>query len=64
MRDETRALSSFVTARPVAILMVFLAVVVFGWLSFGRKEYGHFVSFGAEGVGGQPKSVIALNQRG
>ena len=27
---------SFVTSRPVAILMVFLAVVVFGYLSYGR----------------------------
>jgi len=28
--------AGFVTSRPVAILMVFLAAVVFGWLSYGR----------------------------
>jgi HAE1 family hydrophobic/amphiphilic exporter-1 len=28
--------ASFITSRPVAILMVFLAAVVFGWLSYGR----------------------------
>ena len=30
------AVSSFITTRPVAILMVFLAAVVFGYLSYGR----------------------------
>jgi len=34
MDQPTR--TSFVTSRPVAILMVFLAAVVFGWLSLGR----------------------------
>jgi len=33
---EERRRSSFVTSRPVAVLMVFLAAVVFGWFSFGR----------------------------
>ena len=33
---STPRASSFVTARPVAVLMVFLAAVVFGFLSFGR----------------------------
>ena len=28
--------ASFITTRPVAILMVFLATVVFGYLSLGR----------------------------
>ena len=30
--------SSFATRRPVAILMVFLAAVVFGYLSYGRLD--------------------------
>jgi HAE1 family hydrophobic/amphiphilic exporter-1 len=30
------ALTSFITSRPVAILMVFMAAVVFGWLSLGQ----------------------------
>ena len=29
-------LSSFTTSRPVAVLMVFLAAVVFGFFSYGR----------------------------
>ena len=29
-------LSSFTTRRPVAILMVFVAAVVFGYFSYGR----------------------------
>ena len=34
--NDTPARASFITSRPVAILMVFLATVVFGWLSLGR----------------------------
>ncbi len=34
--DERSALSSFVTSRPVAITMVFVAAVVFGYFSYGR----------------------------
>ena len=33
---ETGSLSSFVTQRPVAITMVFVAAVVFGYFSYGR----------------------------
>ncbi|HXV76757.1 MAG TPA: efflux RND transporter permease subunit, partial [Candidatus Polarisedimenticolaceae bacterium] len=36
MSDESRFGTSFITSRPVAILMVFLAAVVFGALSFDR----------------------------
>ena len=35
MKDSIR-LTSFITSRPVAVLMVFLAAVVFGYLSYGR----------------------------
>jgi HAE1 family hydrophobic/amphiphilic exporter-1 len=34
--DGSRVRASFLTARPVAITMVFVAVVVFGWFSYGR----------------------------
>ena len=34
--NKERFRTSFITSRPVAILMVFLAAVVFGWLSFDR----------------------------
>ncbi len=34
--DRTDVVSAFVTSRPVAILMVFLAAVVFGYFSYGR----------------------------
>ena len=34
--NNARFRTSFITSRPVAILMVFLAAVVFGWLSFDR----------------------------
>jgi len=34
--DGWRARPSFLTTRPVAITMVFVAVVVFGWFSYGR----------------------------
>ena len=34
--NNDRFRTSFITSRPVAILMVFLAAVVFGWLSFDR----------------------------
>jgi HAE1 family hydrophobic/amphiphilic exporter-1 len=34
--DRTDVVSEFVTSRPVAILMVFLAAVVFGFFSYGR----------------------------
>ncbi len=33
---DSRPLKSFVTSRPVAILMLFLAAVVFGFFSYGR----------------------------
>lgn len=33
---ESSALSSFMTARPVAITMVFVAAMVFGFFSYGR----------------------------
>ena len=35
--SDRRRLTSFITTRPVAILMVFVAAVVFGWLSIGRQ---------------------------
>jgi HAE1 family hydrophobic/amphiphilic exporter-1 len=34
--SDSASSGSFITSRPVAILMVFLAAVVFGWLSIGR----------------------------
>ena len=36
MSDGPRLRASFLTTRPVAITMVFVAVVVFGWFSYGR----------------------------
>ena len=34
--EERRTLSSFMTERPVAITMVFVAALVFGYFSYGR----------------------------
>ncbi|MEZ5332787.1 MAG: efflux RND transporter permease subunit [Thermoanaerobaculia bacterium] len=34
--EDSRRRASFLTSRPVAITMVFVAVVVFGWFSYGR----------------------------
>ena len=34
--DSSKSSESFATSRPVAVLMVFLAVVVFGYFSYGR----------------------------
>jgi HAE1 family hydrophobic/amphiphilic exporter-1 len=36
VRHERRGFAAFVTARPVAVAMVFLAAVVFGWFSYQR----------------------------
>ena len=36
MSQESESSQHFIVARPVAILMVFLAAVVFGYLSLGR----------------------------
>ncbi len=35
-RPERRGFAAFVTARPVAVSMIFLAAVVFGWFSYQR----------------------------
>ena len=40
VNEPTAIRTSFITTRPVAILMVFLAAVVFGWLSLGPAA-GH-----------------------